>query len=82
MINYQEDLLMFILLAVLLFINNSAGIYLFRVNNGNTRTMCEIFLQLTTNIPEPHQRRCSGVFINYEYITLTIFVFPLLNLKK
>lgn len=54
MINYQEGLLMFIPLAFLLFINNSAGIYLFRVNNGNTRTMREIIL-MSTKIPERQQ---------------------------
>ena len=60
MINYQEDLLMFILLGILLFINNSVGIYLFRVNNGNTKAMCEMFLQLATRTPEWHQWHCSG----------------------
>lgn len=34
--------------------NNSAGIYLFRVNNGNTRTMREIIL-MSTKIPERQQ---------------------------
>ena len=29
--------------------NNSAGIYLFKVNNRNTRTRCEICSKLTIN---------------------------------
>ena len=30
------------------------GIYLFKVNNGNNRTMCEIRSKLTKKIPERH----------------------------
>ena len=46
--------------------NNTAGICLFKVNNGNTRTMCGISSKLT--IKTPKQRQCpSGVFtINFE----------------
>ena len=32
-----------------------ADIYLFKVNNGNARTMCEIFSKLTIKAPEPRQ---------------------------
>ena len=31
---------------------NPAGSYLFKINNGNTRTMCEICLTLTINTSE------------------------------
>ena len=34
----------------------SASVYLFAVNNWNTRTMCEIYSKLTIKIPE--RRRC------------------------
>ena len=46
-----------------------AGIYLFKVNNGNTRTMFEICSKLTIKTPERRQLRRSGVFIvNFEQI--------------
>ena len=38
------------------------GIYLLRINNRNTRTMCEICSKLTMKRPELRQWRCSGVF--------------------
>ena len=44
--------------------NLPAGIYFFKVNNGNTRTMCEIISNLTMRIPERRQWRRSSVFIN------------------
>ena len=31
---------------------NPAGNYMLKVNNRNTRTMCEIFSKLTIKIPE------------------------------
>ena len=40
-----------------------AGIYLFKVNNRNTRTMCEICLKLTIKTTERHHWRRSVVFI-------------------
>ena len=44
--------------------------YLFIVNNGNTRAMCEISLKLTKKSPERRQSRCSGVIIiNLEKIS-------------
>ena len=46
-----------------------SSIYLFKVNNGNTRTM--------------GQWRRSGVFIvNFDQISRIVLVFPLLNLNK
>ena len=32
-----------------------AGIYVFKVNNSNTRSSYEICLKLTIKTPEPHQ---------------------------
>ena len=36
---------------------------MFKVSNGNTRTICEDCSKLTTKTPEQHQSRRSGVFI-------------------
>ena len=45
----------------------SAGIYLLKVNNRNTRTKCEVCLKLTTKIPERHHWCRSGIFVvNFE----------------
>ena len=44
-------------------VSSSAGIYLFKVNNGNTKTMCEIRSKLTIKTPERRQLRRSSVFI-------------------
>ena len=53
------------------------GIYLFNVNNRNSRTMCEICLKLTI------KWRRSGVFIaNFEQISRIVLVFLLLTLNK
>ena len=39
---------------------------MFKVNNRNTRTWCEICSKLTIKTPE----RCSGaVFVNFEHIS-------------
>ena len=48
----------------------SAGIYLLKVNNRNTRTRCEICSKLTIKTPERHQWCRSGVFVvNFEHIS-------------
>ena len=58
-----------------------AGFYLFKVNNRNTRTRCEICSKLTIKIPE-RRRRCSGIFIiNFEHISHLVLVFLLLTWK-
>ena len=45
--------------------NSSANIYMFIVNNSNTRKMCEICSKLTIKSPQRH----STVFIvNFEHI--------------
>ena len=62
---------------------NPAGIYLFKVNNRNTRTRCEICSKLTINTPERRQWRRSGVFIvNFEHISHLVLVFLLLTLSR
>ena len=58
-----------------------ASIYLFNVNNINTRKRCETCSKLTIKTPE--RRRCSGAFtVNFEHILQLFLVFLLLNLNK
>ena len=57
-----------------------AGIYLFKVNNGNIRKMCEICSKLTIKTTEQHQWPVPVV--NFEQISQIVLVFPLLNLNK
>ena len=53
-----------------------AGNYMFKVNNRNTRTKCEICSKLTIKTPERRQWRRSGVFIvNFEHISHFVLVF-------
>ena len=60
-----------------------AGNYMFKVNNGNTRTRCEICSKLTIKTPERRQWRRSGVFIvNFEHISHLVLVFLLLTLSR
>ena len=57
-----------------------ASIYLFKVNNRNTRTMCEICSKLTIKTPERRRWRRSGIFIvNFEQIFHIVLVFLLLT---
>ena len=47
----------------------AVNIYLFKVNNRNTRKRYEICSNLTKKAPEGRHRRRSGVFIvNFEHI--------------
>ena len=60
-----------------------AGNYMFKVNNRNTRTRCEICSKLTIKTPERRQWRRSGVFIvNFEHISHLVLVFLLLTLNR
>ena len=64
-------------------VTNLAGIYLFKVNNGNTRAMCEVCLNLTLKTQEWRKWRLSGVFVvNFKQISQIFLVFPLLTLNK
>ena len=59
-----------------------AGIYLLKVNNRNTRAMCEICSKLTIKAPERRQWRHSGIIIvNFEHISHLVLVFLLLILN-
>ena len=59
-----------------------AGIYLFKVNNRNTRTRCEICSKLTIKTIERHQWRRLGAFIvNFKHISYLVLVFLLLTLN-
>ena len=43
------------------------GIYLFKVENGNTKTICEICLKLTIETSDGYNRLLSTIFIiNFE----------------
>ena len=49
---------------------------MFKVNNRNTRTRCEICLKLTIKTRKQRQWRRSGVFIvNFELISYLVLVF-------
>ena len=59
-----------------------AGNYMFKANNRNTRTRCEICSKLTIKAPKRRQWRRSVVLIvNFEYISHLVLVFLSLTLK-
>ena len=67
------------------------GIYLFIVNNGNTRTVCQVCLKLAIKTPAVNyfretlylRMRRSGAFIvNFEQDSHIALVFPLLTLNN
>ena len=59
------------------------NIYLFKINNKNTRKRCEICSELTIKTPEWRHWRRSGVFIvNFELILHLFLVFLLLTWNK
>ena len=60
-----------------------ADIYLFNVNNGNTRATSQIYLKLTTKKPKRyHWRRFGAFIVNFEQNVHIVLVFPLLTLNK
>ena len=60
--------------------SNPAGNCMFKVNNTNTRTGCEICPKLTIKTPERRHWRRSGVFIaNFGHISHLVLVFLLLT---
>ena len=62
---------------------NAANIYLFNVNNRNTRKRFKICLKLTIKTPEWRQWRRSGVFIaKFEYISHLLLAFLILPLNR
>ena len=61
---------------------DTAGIYLLKVNNKNTRTRCETCSKLKIKTPERRQKRRSGVFIvDFEDISHVVREFLLLTLN-
>ena len=59
------------------------GNYMFRVNNRNTRTRCEICSKLTIKTPQRPQWGRSSVFIvRFEHISHLFLVLLLLTLSK
>ena len=62
--------------------NFPANIYLFKVNNRNTRKRCDICSTLTIKAPEQRHWLCSSVFIvSFEHISHLFLVFLLLTLN-
>ena len=60
----------------------SAGSYLLKVNNKNTRTRYEIYSKLTIKTPEERQWRRSVVFIvNFKHISHLALVFLLITVN-
>ena len=60
-----------------------AANYIFKVNDRNIRTMCEICLKLTIKIAERRHCRRSGIFtVNFEHISHLVLVFLLLTLSR
>ena len=58
---------------------SGTGIYMFNVNDRNTRTICS---KLTIKTPKQRHGRCSGVFsVSFEHISLLVPVFLLLTLN-
>ena len=60
------------------------GNYMFKVNNKNTKTRCEICSKLTIKIPERRHWRRSGIFIvNFEHISprscVSVVIFEQVN---
>ena len=63
--------------------NYTANIYLFKLNNRNTKIRCEIYSKLTIKTPERRHWHRSGVFIaNFEHISHLFLEFLLLTLNK
>ena len=60
-----------------------ADIYLFKVNNGNSRAMCEICSKLTIKTSGWNYWLRSDVFVaKFEEISYIFMVFPLLTWNK
>ena len=56
---------------------------MFKVNNRNSRTKCEICLKLTIKTPERRLGRRSGIFsVTFEHILHLVLVFLLLTLSR
>ena len=60
-----------------------AGIYLFKVNNGNSRTTCYLCSKLTIMTLKRRHWRSSGISIdNFEHVSNIALVLPSFNLNS
>ena len=58
-----------------IFSNNPAGNYMFKVDNKNTRTRCEICSKLTIKTPEQRWHRSDVFIVNFEHISqISVFI--------
>ena len=65
------------------FIAFPTGNCMFKANNRNTRTRCEIYPKLTITLPERrHWRRCGIFIVNFEHISHLVLEFLLLTLSR
>ena len=61
----------------------TANIYLFKVNNRNTRKRCETCSKLTIKTPERcHSSRSVVFIVNFDHISHLLLLLLLLNLNK
>ena len=58
------------------------NMYLFKINNRNTKEKCEICSTLTTKAPERRQRRSGAFIVNVEQISYLSLALLLLILNK
>ena len=58
---------------------NPVGISLLKVNNGNTRTRCDICSKLTIKTEQCHWRRSDVFIVNFEHISHLALVSLLLT---
>ena len=61
---------------------NPAYIYLFKVNNRNSKKRCEISSKLTIKTPKRHQKRHPVFIANFEHISHLFLAFLLLTLNN
>ena len=59
------------------------GIYLSKINNGKTRTVCEVSSELIIKTPERCHRLHSCVFVfNFEQVSHIVLAFPMFPWNK
>ena len=62
---------------------NPVDYYMFKVNNRDTRTRCEICSKLTIKIPERHQwHRSSILIVNFEHVSHLALFFVVVNFEQ
>ena len=75
-----EDIHPLTCLGVRIFFDFLVGMYLFKINNGNTKTISEIYSKLTINAPE--WLRFGDFIVDFEQILHIPLVFSLLTLNN